>query len=110
MKYFFIVLLGFIFSVGVSGQEVKKDKPDINTVKSKMVLRPNTRDKKATIHDNLKRMQVQKRHKKQISIQQQKIMKRRQGQIQKSRMHRQRMIQQRRTRQHAVQRRQMHRR
>ncbi len=107
MRYLFILLTGLFFSLAVTGQEVDKSKPDIDAIKSKMVLRPNTRDVNSTVHDNMKRMQMHKRRQQHKSVQQKQMMERHMGKRQHQRLQRQRMIQQKRIRQHAIQRRQM---
>lgn len=101
-----LVFITLIFnSLSVFSQE-KPAKPNMEALKSEMVLRSNTRDKVYSIKSHQKLPAVKKR--KQATIQrQQRIMQQRMQRIQRTKIQRHRMIQQRKLRQQAMRRRQM---
>ena len=106
MKYFLLFILFLTFSLAGQSQ-VGKTKPDMQDIKSQMVLRANTRDKVAIVNDNSHRSQMQVRRQI-IQGQQQKIMRQHMNHIQKQRIYRQRMLQLRKKRREAARRRHFH--
>ena len=110
MKFIILSIFFSLLSFAVMGQENNgTKKPTIESAKSEMVLRPNTRDKQASVHDNRKNLHIQKR-KQVIQRQQLQLRKKRMEQMRNHRFYRQRMIQQRKIRQETLHRGQMQRR
>jgi hypothetical protein len=105
MKYILLLILFTILNISGFGQ-TDQAKPDIDKIKSQMVLRANTRDKVTIVNDNLHqhRMQLRQQMKQQ---QQKKIMQQHMSQIQRQRIYRQRMLQMRKNHVDAVRRRHM---
>ncbi len=106
MKYILLFLLLVMFSISGQGQD-NGVKPDIKDIKTKMVLRANTRDKMTIVRDNFHRPQLQIRRKV-IQSQQKKVMHQHMNHIQQQRIYRHRMLQLRKKRIEAARRRKLH--
>jgi hypothetical protein len=102
MKYILFFIVVSLYALAGNAQE-QKTKPDINGIKSEMILRSNTRDKVTITKNNIRRQQTYRR-KQMLINKQRRIQQQRMNQIKRHRIMRQRMIQQRKIRQQAIRR------